>query len=334
MSKIIKKIFRYLAIMKSNPIQSEVMKMQKHNSTVEKAKIFIKERIDEVTPESVSAYSNYSSRQLSRIFEMVTGATLGEYLRWSRLSRAMYEIKYSDAQILDIAIKYQYESQEAFTRIFRSVFGITPGECRKSDACITIKKNTHLQKLIEEVSHEAADQGFYKVRDVDVWHIVKPARIWISSQLNDDEKPPHMFFDHCEENGNMARAWALPNTVSVCGAYLTMAFPEGGYKCLSWGAEVEPDYDIDELKGFEVFRIPESKYVVFSAPNFSPQNHGETIKSTWDIAHSYQYDAYNLDMNTDTAPIYEDVNDDFGYSVWFPVKDKKPAQKGEVQNGF
>jgi len=298
--------------------------MQKHNTTVEKAKLFIKERIDQVTPESVSAYCNYSSRQLSRIFEMVTGATLGEYLRWSRLSRVLYELKYSDEQILDIAIKFQYESQEAFARIFKSTFGITPGECRKSGADIIIEKNTHLQKLMEEVSHEAANQGFYKVRDVDIWHIVKPARIWLSSQINYDEKPPHMFFDYCEENGNMAKAKVLPNTISVCGAYLTMAYPEGGYKCLSWGAEVESDYNISGLKDFEVFHIPESKYVVFSAPDFSPSNHGETIKSTWDIAHLYPYVDYNLELNTDTAPIYEDVNDDFGYSVWFPVRDKNP----------
>jgi len=296
--------------------------MKNPTTTVEQAKMFIKERIDDVTPESVSTYCNYSSRQLSRIFEMVTGATLGEYLRWARLSRAMYEIKYSDTSILDIAIKFQYESQEAFTRIFKSTFGVTPGECRKSDVDIVVERNTHLQKLMEEVSHEAADQGFYKVRDVDVYHIVKPARIWLSSQINFDEKTPHIFFDYCEENGTMAKAWALPNTISVCGAYLTMTYPEGGYKCLSWGAEVEPDYSISELKGFDVFHIPESKYIVFSAPGFSPQNHGETIKSTWDIAHSYQYADYNLKLNTDTSPIYEDVNDDFGYSLWFPVRDK------------
>jgi len=299
--------------------------MNNYATTVEKAKLFIMEKIDEVTPEAVSNYCNYSSRQLSRIFEMVMGATLGEYLRWSRLSKAMYEIKCSDTRILDIAVKFQYESQEAFSRTFKSVFGITPSECRKSDACIAIGKNTHLQKLLEEVSHEAADQGFYKVRDVDVWHIVKPARIWVSSQINHDEKTPHDFYDACEENGSMAKANALLNTISVCGAYLTMAFPAGGYKCLSWGAEVEPDYDINNLKRFEIFHIPESKYVVFSAPDFSPQNHGETIKSTWDIVHSYPYADYNLELNDNTAPIYEDVNDDFGYSVWFPVRDKIPT---------
>jgi len=153
-----------------------------------------------------------------------------------------------------------------------------------------------------------------------VWHIVKPARIWISSQINSDEKTPHLFYDYCEQNGSMAKAWALPNSISVCGAYLTMVYPEGGYKCVSWGAEVEPDYDVSELKEFDIFHIPESKYVVFSSGEFSPINHAEVIQSTWDIAHSYPYADYNLELNDDVAPIYEDVNDDFGYSVWFPVK--------------
>jgi len=35
------------------------------------------------------------------------------------------------------------------------------------------------------------------------------------------------------------------------------------------------------------------------------------------------YEDDNLALNMNAAPIYEDVNDDFGYSVWFPLKDKK-----------
>ena len=300
--------------------------MQSYINTVEKAKNYITANVSEVTPEIVSSYCNYSSKQLSRIFEMVTGATLGEYLRWTRLSKALFDLKNSDAPILDIALAHKYESQEAFTRIFKSTFGITPGECRKSDAGIRINNNSHLRNIVEEISHDTASQGFFKAQDIDIYHITKPARIWISGAINTENKTPHEFFDFCEQMGYMNKVDALPDVISTGGAYLTMVYPDRGYDALSFGAEAEPDYDISGLKDFNVFHIPESKYVVFSAPKFtteSPVEHGSTIQSAWNAGHGYQYVDYGLEHNSDTAPVYECVDDMFGYSVWFPVRDIK-----------
>ena len=295
--------------------------MTDYYAVTEQAKKFIGQNIGDVTPESVSQRCNYSKKQLSRIFEMVTGATLGEYLRWARLSRALYEIKHTDDPILDIALKYKYESQEAFTRIFKEIFGVTPGECRKSAVSIDIRGNSHLQKIIEGISHEAVGQDLYSKHNVKVLHVTKPARIWISSVINSEKMAPHSFYDYCEEKGYMRKASALKDVINFCGAYLTMAYPEAGYGCLSWGAEAQADYNTDALKEFEVFNVPESEYVVFNAMMHPIEEHGSIIKSTWDMAQThYNYAGHNLALNTDSAPIYEDVNADFGYTLWFSVK--------------
>ena len=303
--------------------------MKNYINTVEKAKIYLAENIEEATPETTSAYCNYSSKQLSRIFEMVTGATLGEFLRWTRLSKALIDLRYSNEPILEIALKFKYESQEAFTRTFKATFGIAPGEYRKSDAKININGNSHLRKIVEEISHDAICQGFLKEQDIDIYHIVKPARIWISSVINKENIPPHAFFDYCEKMGYMQKVEALHNVISVGGAYLTMIYPEGGHSCLSWGAEAEPDYDVSGLKDFNVFHIPESKYVVFSAPAFStesPMDHGNTIQRTWDANVKYNYAEFGLEHNSDKAPVYECVDDIFGYSVCVPVRDFESAK--------
>ena len=55
--------------------------MKNYLSTIQKAKDFIRENIEDVTPNCVSSHCAYSTRQLNRIFEMVTGATMGEFFK-------------------------------------------------------------------------------------------------------------------------------------------------------------------------------------------------------------------------------------------------------------
>jgi len=294
--------------------------MQDYTNAVEKAKQFISENIERVTPESVSSYCNYSSKQLSRIFEMTTGATLGEFLRWTRLSKALHEIKYSDKPILDIALEANYESQEAFTRVFKKTFNVTPGEYRKSDVSIQINGNAHLHNIVEEVSHQAAEQGLYTSQDVNIWHVVKPARIWISTIINHENKSPHAFYDFCDKNGYMAKVDALQNVIFGGGAYLIMAFPDKAYASLSFGAEVECDYPIDISEEFQVFHVPESKYIVFNALSCPADQHGSLIASAWGAFHNYDIKTHGLEDN-DSAPVYEIMDDGFGYTLWRPVKD-------------
>ncbi|MDR2972941.1 MAG: AraC family transcriptional regulator, partial [Bacteroidales bacterium] len=72
-----------------------------------------------VTSDSAAKTANYSLKQLNRIFSLITGLTLGEYIRWYKLTQALFDLKYSEMSIIDIAFKYGYESQEAFTRAFK-----------------------------------------------------------------------------------------------------------------------------------------------------------------------------------------------------------------------
>ena len=69
---------------------------------------------------------------LQRIFVFITDITLSEYIKKRRLSKAYEELKNTKNKIIDIAIKYQYQSATSFTRSFKNLFGITPKECRES----------------------------------------------------------------------------------------------------------------------------------------------------------------------------------------------------------
>ena len=79
----------------------------------------------------VSAVAHYSKFHFMRIFKMMTGDKLGDYIRKRRISESAIDLVESDLSILNIALKYQFESQESYTRSFKSVFDVTPGFFRK-----------------------------------------------------------------------------------------------------------------------------------------------------------------------------------------------------------
>lgn len=86
------------------------------------------------TPVTVSAIAtqvaNYSLYHYVRLFRLLTGETPGSYLRKRRLTEAARDILASDNPIIEIAVDYQFQSHEAFSRSFKNHFGITPSELR------------------------------------------------------------------------------------------------------------------------------------------------------------------------------------------------------------
>jgi AraC family transcriptional regulator len=73
-----------------------------------------------------------SSFNFQRIFAIMCDCTVGEYIRNRRLTLAGYELLNNDSRILDIAIKYGYETNESFTRAFSRFHGVTPSIARKN----------------------------------------------------------------------------------------------------------------------------------------------------------------------------------------------------------
>lgn len=70
---------------------------------------------------------------LHRIFYFISSVSLAEYIIKRRLSKAFEELKTTNIKIIDLALKYQYDSSTSFSRAFKNMFGITPTECRNSN---------------------------------------------------------------------------------------------------------------------------------------------------------------------------------------------------------
>ncbi|WOO35678.1 GyrI-like domain-containing protein [Anaerocolumna sp. AGMB13020] len=91
--------------------------------------------------------SGYSLTHFYRIIQSFSGISLKDYIRNRRLSEAAVALRMSNTRIIDIAMEYDFQSQEVFTRAFLRLFGITPGKYRKSRESITLYDKLNAQQL-------------------------------------------------------------------------------------------------------------------------------------------------------------------------------------------
>lgn len=84
--------------------------------------------------DDIAARAYVSSFHFQRIFSALCGVTVGEYIRSRRLTAAAQELSLSDARVIDIALKYGYESHDSFTRAFTRFHGVSPSAAKEKGA--------------------------------------------------------------------------------------------------------------------------------------------------------------------------------------------------------
>lgn len=108
-----------------------------------------------------------SKFHFQRMFSMLTGFTVNEYIRNRRLTKAAQELVNSDVKIIDLAFKYGYESPEAFTKAFRNIHGISPS---------LAMKQSHTLKAYPKLSFQIQLKGDvemdYKIVEKEAFSVV------------------------------------------------------------------------------------------------------------------------------------------------------------------
>lgn len=107
---------------------------------VEEIDVNIKEKNDEsLTLKFLSHRLRYSPFHMTRKFKELSGISFRDYLRLRKLAFALVDLRDSDRTVLDIAVDYGFSSHEAFTRAFKSAYGITPKEYRAKPVPLVLR---------------------------------------------------------------------------------------------------------------------------------------------------------------------------------------------------
>lgn len=114
--------------------------------------------MDEVADQAYTSSSHFQF-----IFHVVMGITIGEYIRNRRLSLAAQDLLQPDAKIMDVAMRYQYDTQESFSKAFARFHGVPPSKLRRGQARL-------FQPLSIHVTIEGGFDMSYKL--VDGFHLL------------------------------------------------------------------------------------------------------------------------------------------------------------------
>lgn len=100
---------------------------------IQRAIDYVEANITEEIDFEEAARRAYSSPfHFQRVFSILCGLSLGDYIRMRRLSLAGEELSKGNAKIIDIALKYGYDTPESFSRAFTRFHGIAPSEAKHS----------------------------------------------------------------------------------------------------------------------------------------------------------------------------------------------------------
>ena len=240
-----------------------------------------------------------NSYYLQRIFYSLMGKTIGSYIRERRLTEAGTDIKKGE-KILDVAIKYGYESQESFTRAFKKFHGINPGAAKKGViiSCVPMINKTNL--VNRRISMDI------KIEKEKAFRIVV-----ISKHFNEEtsfEDIPKFWEEYYEKGYHNV----VPPMLGMCNS-------NAGSLEFEYGIGSLKEYCTKIPKGFKEINIPETLWGKFYTKGKMPI----TIQNLWDeVIDWVKNSEYELDTNYDFECYSEgDTNsDDYESGIWVALK--------------
>ncbi len=103
--------------------------------SIQKALNYIEDHLtDDIDVESTAAAVFMSSSQLQKIFSIITGMSVGDYIRSRRLSLAGRELHDKGIKVIDAALKYGYDTPESFNKAFTRFHGVSPSAARREES--------------------------------------------------------------------------------------------------------------------------------------------------------------------------------------------------------
>ncbi|MCM0747099.1 GNAT family N-acetyltransferase [Clostridioides difficile] len=124
---------------------------------------------DKLDLDMVALALHYSKYHLHRLFTKTVGLTIHEYAKRRQLTEAAKLLVFSKKPIIEIAFMSGYESQQAFTDIFKAMYKTSPAEFRGNEHFYPLQLEIHLKEEVIKMDFTKDDIKFAMPADVDDW---------------------------------------------------------------------------------------------------------------------------------------------------------------------
>ncbi len=261
--------------------------------------------------EAIAAAAYSSPFHFQRMFHMLTGMTTAEYVRKRRITLAAQELAMSEAKVLDVALKYGYDSPESFAKAFRRIHGVSPSEARGPGVSLraTPRISFHL-------SLKGDKDMEYRIEDKEAFTTVGKVLATTCAEGQNLRDIPQ-FWQQCQQDGTEEKLVAIREGDLVYGICMGMA-PGSDQFDYMIGVQVNDSAPVAP-EGLTASVIPASTWAIFTSVGPMPgaiQNVFSRIFSEWFPSTGYEH------AGTPELEVYpaEDPNaEDYRCEVWIPI---------------
>jgi len=274
---------------------------------------------EEIDFTSISKIANCSIYHFQRVFSFVSGIPLSEYIRRRRMTLAAFELQNTNMKVIDIAMKYGYDSHSSFTRAFQSIQGVTPSKARMEGVCLTAYPKLSLQFKLKGVMKMQ-----YSIKHTEPYKLfgLKPIHIegWESESFL--EYADSIIEDSTHDEINIAAgfpgtalemikndSWNIKNINLLHAIHF---YDELGNKYHMYGWEC-PENGVDER--FTVLEIPVTTWVVVTA---ILDGERDSIKKSYEDLYMNWFPTSGYDQ-AKNIPIIEKYNEKT-CELWMPIE--------------
>lgn len=152
-----------------------------------------------------------STFHFQRMFHMLTGVTIAEYVRRRKLTLAAQELVASDTRVIDVALKYGYSTPESFSKAFQRLHGVLPSAVRY--AGISLKA---YPRLSFHVSLKGDRDMDYKIVEKEGFRVVGKA-LRVSTRDGENFRRIPEFWEECWQNGVCEQVLQLTSSSVLLG---------------------------------------------------------------------------------------------------------------------
>ncbi len=273
---------------------------------------------EEISLETAARLACSSVYHFQRMFSYIVGVPLSEYIRRRRLTLAAFELQ-AGSKVLDVALRYGYDSPTAFNRAFQVMHGIAPSAARKLGA--TLKAYPRISFHIKIKGESEVE---YRIEKKDAFRIVgvrEPIKIDLSYKARDDMKMDDVkdafvrtptFWQEAGQSGKIAEILSLMNSAPM-GLLGVTACNENEDRSYYYIAAAT-DKPVPE--GMYEAEVPACTWAIFPGSGIPSSIQGlmERIYSEWLPASGYEWaEAPDIEVYLDDNPV------NMHYEVWLPV---------------
>ena len=274
---------------------------------------YIEEHLaEEIRYDEAAKIACCSTFHFQRMFSYIAGVPLSEYIRRRRMTVAAFELQQSTVKVIDLALRFGYDSPTAFNRAFQSVHGVPPTAAKETGVAL----NTY-PRISFHISIKGDAKMDYRIEKKEAFRIVG-LKTPLEKDIEKNFQSVPMFWQKVSQSGAIPKLCTLitgePNGILGVSACL-------GEEAWEYYISVTSDLPIPEdFPDLCAYTVPASTWAVFPGKGTMPvsiQELEKRIVTEWLPASGYEY------ANAPDIEVYQNADPQNAvFEVWLPIVKK------------